>query len=221
MRARTVLSWSSGKDSAWSLLELRRRPELEVVGLLTTVTRAFDRVAMHGVREALLERQASACGLPLLKVEIPSPCPNAVYEQAMRAAIDRLTSDGVSQMAFGDLYLTEIREYREAKLRGTGITPIFPLWGRPTAELARAMIDGGLEATAVCVDPAKLPASFAGRRFDRSFLADLPAGVDPCGENGEFHTFVSGGPMFDRPIGIAAGPVVERDGFVFADLVPA
>ena len=219
-RPRAVVSWSSGKDSAFALHEVRKAGELSVVGLLTTVTRAFDRVSMHGVREELLERQAEAVGLPLVKVDLPSPCPNETYERAMGQTLARLRAEGIEVVVFGDLFLEEIRRYRESRMRDTGLRAEFPLWGRPTAELARTMIASGLEATVVCLDPRKLPARFAGRRFDASFLEELPATVDPCGERGEFHTFVTAGPMLSRAVRVAPGPVVEREGFVFADLVP-
>lgn len=217
-RERTVVSWSSGKDSAMALYEAKRSPELDVVGLLTTITEPFDRVSMHGVRREILEEQARSMGLPLVPVMIPSPCSNEVYEQRMGAVVKRLVSDGVSRIIFGDLYLEDVRAYREEKLRGSGLEPAFPLWGRPTRPLAEEMIRLGIEATLVAVDPRKLPASFAGRSFDASLLADLPASVDPCGENGEFHTCVTAGPTFRWPLAVARGPVVERDGFVFADL---
>ena len=215
---KAIVSWSSGKDSAFALSEVRREGILDVVGLLTTVTRDYHRVSMHGVRESLLEAQAEAAGLPLHKVEIPSPCPNSVYEAAMGAAVARLRAEGVTRLVFGDLFLPDIRAYREARLAGTGLAPVFPLWARPTSVLAREMIASGLEAHVVCLDPTKLPRSWAGRRFDLAFLRDLPPGVDPCGENGEFHTFASAGPMFSRPIPVEEGETVERDGFVFTDL---
>lgn len=215
---RALLSWSSGKDSAWALHELRRGGELELVGLVTTVNQAFERVAMHGVREALLERQAEAAGLPLWKVPLPHPCPNEVYEARMAALIERARAAGVTAMAFGDLFLEEIRAYRERQLAGTGIEPRFPLWGRPTAELAREMVDAGLRARLVCVDPRQLDRRFAGRVYDPELLDELPPQVDPCGERGEFHTFCTAGPMFRAPLAVRAGEVVERDGFVFADL---
>ena len=219
-RPKAVVSWSSGKDSAFSLYEVRHAGELDVVGLLTTVTETFARVSMHGVRESVLEAQAVAAGLPLYRVSIPSPCPNEVYEAKMADMVRRLRLDGVTQVVFGDLYLQDIRRYREQHLAGTGITPVFPLWGRPTEALARTMIRSGLRATLVAVDPRKLPARFAGRAFDESLLADLPAGTDPCGENGEYHTCVTAGPMFTAPLRVHPGPVVERDGFVFADVIP-
>lgn len=218
---RTLLSWSTGKDSGWSLHKLRQRPDVGVVGLVTTVNAAFGRVAMHGVRRELLEAQAQAAGLPLHVLEIPYPCPNAEYERIMGAFVAGQAAAGIEGIAFGDLFLEDIRRYREGKLAGTGIVALFPLWGIPTAELAREMIAGGLEARVTCVDPRKLPESFAGRRFDAELLSDLPEGVDPCAENGEFHTFCCAGPMFNRPIGVEAGEVVTRDGFVFCDLVPS
>jgi uncharacterized protein (TIGR00290 family) len=216
-----VVSWSSGKDSAYSLHLARRAGELEIVGLITTVTETFARVSMHGVRQELLERQAEALGLPLYPVLIPFPCPNAIYEERMGQMVARLRAEGVSRIVFGDLYLEDIRSYREEKLRGTGMRPVFPLWGRATRDLAHEMIASGLRATIVAVGPRKLAGEFAGRSFDENLLRELPAGVDPCGENGEFHTFVSDGPMFRHPIAVRVGAVVERDGFVFADLEPA
>lgn len=220
MTPRALLSWSSGKDAAWSLHALRQQGEIEVVGLLTTINRTFERVAMHAVRETLLEAQAAAAGLPLWKVDIPWPCPNEAYEQAMAAACAKAVAEGIEVMAFGDLFLEDVRDYRIQKLAGTGLRPVFPLWGRDTASLAREMIAGGLRATLTCVDPKALDASFAGRAFDASLLADLPAPVDPCGERGEFHSFAWDGPMFRHPVSIRRGEVVERDGFVFADLLP-
>ena len=217
-RPKAVVSWSSGKDSAFALHEVRRAGALEVVGLLTTVTETYARVSMHGVRENILDAQARATGLPLHKVRIPYPCPNEVYERAMTRALDALRGDGVSRVVFGDLFLEDIRAYREEKLRGTGVEPVFPLWGRPTDRLAGEIIDAGVRAHIVALDPRKLPAHFAGRTFDRTLLADLPDTVDPCGERGEFHTCVTAGPMFSAPIPVVPGPVVERDGFVFADL---
>jgi uncharacterized protein (TIGR00290 family) len=214
-----LLAWSSGKDSAWSLHVLRQDPAVEVVGLLTTVNEAFDRVAMHAVRRALLEAQAAAVGLPLTVVSIPSPCPNEVYESAMETALAAARTKGIRGVAFGDLFLEDIRRYREARMRGTGLALHFPLWRRPTDELAADMIAGGLRAHITCVDPRVLPGSFAGQAFDRELLARLPAGVDPCGENGEFHTFAWDGPMFRHPVPVRRGEVVHRDGFVFADFL--
>ena len=220
-RPRTLVSWSSGKDSAWTLHVLRQRGEVDVVGLVTTVNVVHDRVAMHAVRTELLRAQADAAGLDLWTVPIPSPCNNADYEAAMSAALERATGAGITRMAFGDLFLEDIRRYREDKLRGTGIEPLFPIWQIPTGALAREMIAGGLKARLTCVDPKSLSGAFAGRAFDSALLDDLPAGVDPCGERGEFHTFAHDGPMFRRPVAIRAGEVVERDGFVFADLLAA
>lgn len=219
-RPKAWMSWSTGKDSAWALHVARERGEVEIVGLLTTVNTAHARVAMHAVRESLLEAQAQALGLPLLKVPIPSPCPNAVYEQAMAEALERALQEGVTHMVFGDLFLADIRKYREEKLAPLGITPLFPLWLLDTAALAHEMVQAGLAAYVTCVDPRKLERGFAGRSFDTQFLSHLPAGVDPCGENGEFHTFACAGPMFGRPISVQVGEVIERDGFVFADVIP-
>ena len=220
MKSKILLSWSSGKDSAWTLHVLRQQEDVEVVGLLTTMNSTHDRVAMHAVRAELLRRQAEATGLPLWPVQLPWPCSNEEYESRMSAAIERARAEGITQMAFGDLFLEDIRRYREDKLTGTGIAPIFPIWGIPTAELARNMIAGGLRARLTCVDPKKLAPGFVGRDFDASLLDALPANVDPCGENGEFHSFAYAGPMFRHPIEIRSGEVVERDGFVFADLIP-
>lgn len=220
-RPKAVVSWSSGKDAAFALWEVERRGELAVAGLLTTVSRSFGRVSMHGVREALLEAQAASLGLPLYRVEIPSPCPNEVYERAMATVLGTLARDGVSHLVFGDLFLEDIRVYREAQLASTGFTPVFPLWHRDTRELAREMVGSGLRARVVCLDPRKVPRHFAGRPFDSDLLEDLPDTVDPCGENGEFHTFVHAGPMLPRPIPVRVGETVERDGFVFTDLRPA
>jgi uncharacterized protein (TIGR00290 family) len=220
-RPKALLSWSSGKDAAWALHVLRQAAEVEVVGLLTTTNAAFDRVAMHGVREILLEAQAAAAGLPLWKVPLPWPCPNEAYEARMAEACARAVAEGVEVMAFGDLFLEDVRDYRIQKLAGTGLQPRFPIWNPDTATLARDMVAAGLKATLACVDPKALEASFAGRDFDAALLAELPPSVDPCGERGEFHTFAWDGPMFSRPVPIRRGEVVERDGFVFADLVPA
>ena len=213
------MSWSSGKDSAWTLHVLRQDPDIEVVGLLTTVNTTHDRVAMHSTRRAILEAQARAVGLPLSIIPLPWPCSNEVYEGAMRAAVESALRAGVTHIAFGDLFLEDIRAYRTKQLEGTGLTPLFPLWNEPTADLARRMIDAGVEAYLTCVDPSKLSPSHAGRRFDHAFLDDLPADVDPCGERGEFHTCVLAGPMFRERVAAVAGDVVERDGFCFADLV--
>jgi uncharacterized protein (TIGR00290 family) len=219
MADKALLSWSSGKDSAWALHMLRAAHDLEVVGLLTTVNRQFDRVAMHAVRSELLREQADAAGLPLFEIGIPWPCSNEQYEAEMKSAVEAAKTRGVSVMAFGDLFLEDIRQYRCDKLAGTGIRPSFPLWGLPTDALARSMIEGGLRARLTCVDPRQMPRELAGRAFDGELLDELPAGVDPCGERGEFHTFAHAGPMFKRPIRLSAGEVVERDGFVFADFM--
>ena len=216
-----LVSWSSGKDSAWMLHILRSTHGAAAAGLLTTVNGAFDRVAMHAVRRALLEAQADAVGLPLYAIDIPWPCSNADYERCMGAAVQRVAADGFTHVAFGDLFLEDVRQYREARLAGTGLTPLFPLWkSKPTADLAREMIDHGLRAWLTCVDPRRLPASFAGRAFDAALLDDLPEGVDPCGENGEFHSFAWDGPMFSRPLCVRVGETIERDGFVFTDVLP-
>ena len=214
---RVLLSWSSGKDSAWTLHTLRQDASVEVCGLLTTVNSEFDRVAMHGTRAQVLKKQAEAAGLPLWVVPLPWPCSNEVYERLMGEACARAVAEGVDAVAFGDLFLEDVRAYREKRLEGTGLEPLFPLWGIPTDALARTMIAGGLKARVVCVDPRKLPAELAGREFDEAFLSDLPAGTDPCAERGEFHTCVYAGPMFARPLELEAGVVVTRDGFVFAD----
>lgn len=215
---KALLCWSSGKDSAWALHVLRERGEVEIVGLLTTINQAHDRVAMHAVRVALLQAQADAVGLPLWPVGIPSPCSNQQYEASMNAVIHEARGAGIAFMAFGDLFLEDVRRYRETQLAGTGITPLFPLWGRSTDALAKEMLEAGLRARLTCVDPKQVPAALAGREFDDALLASLPAGADPCGERGEFHTFAYAGPMFRVPIPIHAGDIVTRDGFVFADL---
>lgn len=218
-KPKALISWSSGKDSAFALHEIRRAGEFEVVGMLTTVTETFGRVSIHGVRDEILQAQCDAAGLPQRIVPIPYPCPNEVYEARMGDAIAAAVHDGVTHMIFGDLYLADIRAYREQKLAGTGITPIFPLWERPTQALAQEMIASGLQAYLATVDLKKLPASFAGRKFDVQLLADLPEGIDPCGENGEFHTCVVDGPMFSRPLDIVTGERVERDGYAYCDLL--
>jgi len=215
---RILISWSSGKDSAWMLHVIRAEGLGEPGALLTTVNQSANRVAMHAVRAELLQAQAEAAGLPLMTVPIPHPCPNEVYEAQMSAAIARAKAEGFTHVAFGDLFLEDIRRYREERMEGTGLTPMFPIWMRPTGDLAREMLAGGLEAYLTCVDPRVLPRSFAGRKFDETLLADLPRGIDPCGERGEFHTCTVAGPMFSRRIDVECGPIVERDGFVFADL---
>jgi len=220
MSPKAVIAWSSGKDSAWALLEARRAGDYEIVGGLTTVTETFGRVSMHGVREELLRAQLDAAGLPAIVVHIPFPCPNEIYEQKMAAAMADAKQAGITHIVFGDLFLEDVRAYRERQLAGTGITPVFPLWGRPTVALAREMIEAGVEARLSTVDLRKLPGSFAGRRFDNALLAALPADADPCGENGEFHSFVSAGPMLSGKIAVKVGETVERDGFAYADLLP-
>jgi uncharacterized protein (TIGR00290 family) len=217
MKRRVLLSWSSGKDSAWSLHVLRRRDDCEVVGLLTTLNAEFDRVAMHGTRRAVLEAQAEAAGVPLWQVPLPWPCSNSEYERRMQAACERAVAEKIDAIAFGDLFLEDVREYREKQLRGTGLEPLFPLWLEPTPQLARTMIAAGLNAKLTCVDPSQLAATFAGRNFDSALLDDLPASVDPCGERGEFHSCVYAGPMFSRPLELIAGETVLRDGFAYAD----
>jgi uncharacterized protein (TIGR00290 family) len=217
MGIRTLLSWSSGKDSAWALHTLRQQGTHEVVGLLTTLNAAFDRVAMHGTRASVLRAQAAAAGLPLTEVPLPWPCSNQLYEVAMLDACAAAVRDGIEAMAFGDLYLEDVRRYRVERLAGTGITPVFPLWGRETHALVREMLDGGLRARITCVDPRKLPASFAGRELDASLLAELPPGTDPCAEGGEFHTCAYAGPIFAEPISLTPGVVEQHGDFVFAD----
>lgn len=218
MRKKVWLSWSSGKDSAWTLHVLRERQDVEVVALLTTLNEQFDRVAMHSTRRELLEAQARAAGLPLVVVPLPWPCNNEQYEAAMSGACARAVAEGVEAMAFGDLFLEDVRRYRVEKLAGTGLEPLFPIWGLDTHALAREMVAAGVKTRLVCVDPRKLGREFAGRDLDEATLAELPEGVDPCGENGEFHSFVYGGPMFAEEIEVESGEVVERDGFVFADV---
>lgn len=214
---KAYLSWSSGKDAAFALHEVRSNGLAEIVGVLTTTNEAFGRVAMHGVRRSVLDAQVAALGLPVLEVPLPWPCSNEDYEARMARATGQIRAEGVRHMIFGDLFLADIRAYREAKLKAAGMTGLFPLWGRDTAVLAGDMIAAGLVAHLACVDPKQLDPAFAGRRFDRTLLADLPASVDPCGENGEFHTVVSAGPMFGKPLELVPGEVVERDGFVYAD----
>ena len=219
-KPKALFSWSSGKDSAWALHEMRRRGDVEITALLTTINSAFHRVAMHAVRGSLLDAQASAARLPLIKIPIPSPCPNEIYERAMSEAMAQAKESGVTRIIFGDLFLEDIRKYREENLAKCGLTPVFPLWLKDTRKLANEMIAAGLRAHLTCVDPKKLARSFAGREFDAELLAALPASVDPCGENGEFHTFAYAGPMFSEAIPVKRGEIVERDGFVFADILP-
>jgi uncharacterized protein (TIGR00290 family) len=217
-KPKAILSWSSGKDSAFALHAVRASGELEVTGLLTTVTDAYGRVSMHGVREEILDLQAARAGLPLTKVRIPAPCPDAHYERAMADALAPLAADGVTHVVFGDLYLEDIRAWREARLALLDVTGVFPLWGRDTAGLARDMIASGVEARIVCLDPAKVDPGLAGHAFDEDLLSALGPGVDPCGENGEFHTVVTAGPFFEAAIATEVGPTVARDGFVFTDI---
>lgn len=218
MIKRTLLSWSSGKDSVWALHLLRQQEDIQVVGLLTTLNEAQQRVAMHGVRLELLQRQAEAVDLPLRIVNIPDPCSNAEYEEVMRTVVDEARRGGIERMAFGDLFLRDIREYREGKLSRSGMTPLFPLWELSTKELARRMIASGLRAVLTCVDSRQLSSEFAGREFDEQLLEELPPHVDPCGERGEFHTFAYDGPMFLEPVSVEVCEITERDGFVYADL---
>jgi uncharacterized protein (TIGR00290 family) len=220
-RPKALIAWSSGKDSAWALHEARRSGDYDVVGGLTTVTDTFARVSMHGVREALLLSQLDAAGLEPIIVRIPYPCPNEIYEREMAMAIEAAKARGVTHVIFGDLFLEDVRAYRERQLAGTGITPVFPLWQRPTAALAREMIAAGVQAHLAVVDLKKLPAGFAGRRYDADLLDEFPVDADPCGENGEFHSFVSAGPMLKDRIAVSVGETVERDGFAFADLLAA
>ncbi len=220
-KRRILLSWSSGKDSAWSLYVLRMRQDVEVVGLLTTFNQSVDRVAMHDVRRCLVELQAESVGLPLITVGLPWPCSNESYEQLMKAALVEAKQElNVGAVAFGDLFLDDIRSYREKTVAAWGMEPLFPIWNMPTNDLSREMVTGGLKAYLTCVDPSQCPSSLAGRAYDLKFLDELPKTVDPCGENGEFHTFAFDGPMFDAAIDVAVGDTVERDGFIFADVLP-
>jgi uncharacterized protein (TIGR00290 family) len=216
---RVLLSWSSGKDSAWALHMLRQQGDCDIVGLLTTVNAEFDRVAMHGTRREVLQAQAQACGLPLWSIPLPWPCSNEIYEQRMRAACERAVNEGVEAIAFGDLFLADVRAYREQQLASFAIQPLFPLWNMPTDALASEMIASGLRAKIVCVDTQQLPAAFAGREFDADLLRQLPPGTDPCGERGEFHTCVYAGPMFRNAIPVGIGETVQRGQFAFTDAV--
>ncbi len=218
---KAIVSWSSGKDCAFALHRAQQTGAYSVVGALTTITTAFGRVSMHGVREELLDRQASALGLPLTKIGIPSPCPDDVYNAVMAEAMEHVAADGVRHVIFGDLFLEDVRAYRVERLAEIGLTGVFPLWGHDTTELAREILAAGIEAWVTCVDPKQLAPSFAGRRYDQAFIEDLPKGVDACGENGEFHTVVTAAPHFRQSIAVRPGKIVERDGFVFADIVPA
>lgn len=219
VRPKALISWSSGKDSAFALHEVLRAGEIDVVGALTTVTETFGRVSIHGVRQEILRTQLDAAGLPTRIVPIPYPCPNEIYEMRIGDAVAQAVRDGITHIIFGDLFLADIRAYREQKLAGTGITPLFPLWERPTPALAQEMIATGFEAWIATVDLKKLPADFAGRRFDTQLLADLPDGIDRCGENGEFHTCVVAGPIFSRRLPVRPGERVERDGYAYCDLL--
>jgi uncharacterized protein (TIGR00290 family) len=214
------MAFSGGKDSTYALWRLMRDDRYEVAGLLTTLTEGYDRISMQGVRRSLLNAQAEVLGLPLYPVYIPQAASNEAYEQAMGAMVERLVGDGFNACAFGDLFLEDVRDYRERMLAGTGLNPVFPIWGEDTNRLARKMIEHGFRAVLTCVDPKAIPASLAGREFDEALLTDLPAGTDPCAERGEFHTFVYDAPHFAHPIAFTRGEVVERDGFVFADLIP-
>jgi uncharacterized protein (TIGR00290 family) len=215
---RTLLSWSSGKDSAWSLHLLRQQNECEIVGLLTTFNQAANRIAMHAVRRSLVEAQVKAAGIPLWEVDLPWPCSNADYECIMTETCKAAVQAGIECIAFGDLFLTDIRAYREKQLENSGLQPIFPVWGMPTKELARSMIKSGMRAKLTCVDPRPLAPDFVGREFDEQLLSEFPSDIDPCGENGEFHTFTYAGPMFQHDLSVEVGEIVSRDGFVFADL---
>jgi uncharacterized protein (TIGR00290 family) len=219
MKSKTLLSWSSGKDSAWALYQLQSDPEIDLHGLFCTVNSEFNRVAMHAVRLELLKRQAEHIGLPLEIIEIPYPCSNEQYEEIMARFVDGARGENIEQFAFGDLFLEDVRSYREDKLTGSGISPVFPIWGSPTSQLAQEMVASGMRAVITCIDPKQLPEEFIGREYTQDFLNDLPEGVDPCGENGEFHSFVYAGPMFRKPLEIALGEVVQRDGFTFIDVV--
>ena len=220
MRKRALLSWSSGKDGAWALHVLRRQANVEVVGLFCTVNREFGRVAMHAVRTELVRRQARNIGRPIEFIPIPHPCGDNEYAVIMKTFVAKARRRGVECFAFGDLFLEDVRRYREENLAGSGIAPLFPLWGMPTERLSREMAAAGLRAVVTCVDPKRLPADFTGQEYGESFVRRLPAGVDPCGENGEFHTFAFAGPMFKKPVSFVLGGTVERDGFIFTDLLP-
>jgi len=222
MSKKILLSWSTGKDSAWMLHRLRQQHPGAIAGLLTTTNEAFDRVAMHAVRRELLQAQADATALPLHVVPLPWPCSNEQYEAIMKTAVDGFVKDGFTHVAFGDLFLEDVRRYREERLAGSGLEPLFPIWKtQSTAALAQEMVAAGLRATLTCVNPKQLDRAFAGRTFDADLLRDLPVTVDPCGENGEFHSFAHTGPMFNHPIAVRVDQIVDRDGFVFADLLPA
>ena len=217
---RILLSWSSGKDSAWALHVLRKTTAYDVVGLLTTFNHAADHVTMHAVRRSLVEQQAAAVGIPLWPVQLPWPCSNSEYDTIMAQECEKAVSKGIAAIAFGDLFLEDVRSYREKRLEGSGLQPLFPIWGSPTRALAQEMIFWGMRAKLTCIDTRKLDSSFAGRDFDQQLLSELPEGIDPCGENGEFHSFVYAGPVFCSPLSISSGEIVLRDGFAFADVIP-
>jgi uncharacterized protein (TIGR00290 family) len=212
-----LVSWSSGKDSAWTLHTLRQQGH-DVAALLTSMNEAAGRVSMHGVRDEILRAQADAAGLPLITIPLPWPCTNEIYEARLRVAVDRAVADGFTHVAFGDLFLEDVRKYREDRLAGTGLTPLFPLWERPTSALAREMIAGGIRARISTLDPRVMPRDLIGAEFDEALLAALPPSVDPCAERGEFHTCVTAGPMFSKPLDVERGEIVEREGFIYGDL---
>lgn len=220
MSRKTLVSWSSGKDSAWTLHVLRQDPKIDVIGLLCTVNKMFDRVAVHGVRIELLKQQAKSVNLPLYIIQIPYPCNNVEYVKTMTSFIAEAKQEGIECLAFGDLFLRNVRKYRENLLKGTGITPIFPIWGISTKMLSRRIISEGLKAVITCIDPKRIPTEFVGREYNEFFLNDIPENIDPCGENGEFHSFAFDGPMFRNPIEIILGETVYRDGSCFIDLLP-
>ncbi len=220
MRKRVLVAWSSGKDSAWSLHLLQAQPDIEVAGLFTTMNVDTHRVAVHSVREELLCAQARALGLPLRRIDLPHPCPNHAYSAAMGAFAATAVAEGITHLAFGDLFLEDIRSYRERLFEGSGLGLLFPVWGLPTRKLAQEMTASGLRAYITCIDPVRVPRDWAGRKFDPEFVAGIPDGIDPCGERGEFHTFVFAGPIFKNPLGVRCGEVTDRDGFVYADVLP-
>jgi uncharacterized protein (TIGR00290 family) len=220
MKKRTLLSWSSGKDSAWALQLLQQDPGIDLLGLFTVMNERFDRVSMHSTSRELLQRQADAAGLPLRTIDLPDPCTNEQCDTIMGRFVRESVAEGVECIAFGDLFLEDIRSYREGQLRGTGIQPIFPLWGSPTGELVEQILSAGVGAYISCVDLRKLPPSLAGKKWSRELIAELPDDCDPCGENGEIHTVVVGGPMFREPIAVRIGEVVQRNGFAYADITP-
>lgn len=215
---KTLLSWSSGKDSAWALYQLKKMPDIDLVGLFSTYNQKFERIAMHSTRLDLVKMQASEAGLPIELIPLPFPCSNEDYEKIMGDFIKSVIERGITHIAFGDLFLEDIRQYRIDKLEGTGITPIFPIWGIPTNELSRTMIASGLRSQVTCIDPKQIPEEFAGQEYNSDFIESLPDSVDPCGENGEFHSFAFAGPMFKNHIPITVGETVKRDGFIFTDV---